>query len=56
MAGPLGKNTEIENFGTVAIIGGGVGIAPTLPIIKAMKKAGNYVISILGAKKLTDLF
>jgi ferredoxin/flavodoxin---NADP+ reductase len=50
VAGPLGKNSEIEDFGTVAIIGGGVGIAPTLPIIKAMKNIGNHVISILGAK------
>jgi len=50
VAGPLGKNSEIENFGTVAIIGGGVGIAPTLAIIKAMKNIGNYVISILGAR------
>jgi ferredoxin--NADP+ reductase len=55
VAGPLGKNTEIENFGAVAIIGGGVGIAPTLPIIKAMKRAGNYVISILGAKNADGL-
>ena len=55
VAGPLGKNTEIEDFGIVAIIGGGVGIAPTLPIIKAMKKAGNYVISILGAKSSDEL-
>jgi ferredoxin/flavodoxin---NADP+ reductase len=55
VAGPLGKNTEIENFGTVAIIGGGVGIAPTLPIIKAMKRAGNYVVSILGAKNADGL-
>ena len=55
VAGPLGKNTEIENFGNVAIIGGGVGIAPTLPIIKAMKKAGNYVVSILGAKNADGL-
>jgi ferredoxin/flavodoxin---NADP+ reductase len=55
VAGPLGKNTQIENFGTVAIIGGGVGIAPTLPIIKAMEKAGNYVISILGAKTGSEL-
>lgn len=50
IAGPLGKISEIENFGTVAIIGGGVGIAPTLPIIKAMKNIGNHVISILGAR------
>jgi ferredoxin--NADP+ reductase len=55
VAGPLGKNTEIDNFGNVAIIGGGVGIAPTLPIIKAMKQAGNYVVSILGAKNTDGL-
>jgi len=55
VAGPLGKNSEIENFGTVAIIGGGVGIAPTLPIIKAMKNIGNHVISILGARSETAL-
>jgi ferredoxin/flavodoxin---NADP+ reductase len=55
VAGPLGKNTEIEYFGSVAIIGGGVGIAPTLPIIKAMKRAGNYVVSILGAKNTDGL-
>ncbi|OQA22006.1 MAG: Dihydroorotate dehydrogenase B (NAD(+)), electron transfer subunit [Actinobacteria bacterium ADurb.Bin346] len=55
VAGPLGKNTEIENFGTVAIIGGGVGIAPTLPIIKAMKKAGNHLITVFGARSKDGL-
>jgi len=55
VAGPLGKNSEIEYFGTVAIIGGGVGIAPTLPIIKAMKNTGNHVISILGARNSDTL-
>ncbi|MHB1347241.1 MAG: sulfide/dihydroorotate dehydrogenase-like FAD/NAD-binding protein [Candidatus Humimicrobiaceae bacterium] len=55
VAGPLGKNSEIENFGNVAIIGGGVGIAPTLPIIKAMKNIGNHVISILGARTAAGL-
>ena len=55
ITGPLGKNSEIENFGTVAIIGGGVGIAPTLPIIKAMNQAGNYVISVIGAKNKDGL-
>jgi len=50
VAGPLGKPSEIENFGTVAVIGGGVGIAPTIPIIKALKLAGNFVITILGAR------
>jgi len=49
-AGPLGVASEIENFGTVVCIGGGVGIAPLYPIIRALKQKGNYVISILGAR------
>ena len=55
IAGPLGKKSEIENFGNVIILGGGVGIAPTLPIIKAMKRSGNHVISILGARNREGL-
>ncbi len=50
LVGPLGKATHIENFGTVICAGGGVGVAPMLPIIEAMKKAGNRVISVLGAR------
>jgi ferredoxin--NADP+ reductase len=50
MVGPLGKATHIENFGTVVCAGGGVGIAPMLPIMKAMKEAGNKVISVLAAR------
>ena len=49
-AGPLGQPSEIENYGTVVCIGGGVGIAPLYPIIRELKKAGNHVISILGAR------
>jgi ferredoxin--NADP+ reductase len=49
-AGPLGTASEIEKFGTVVCIGGGVGIAPLYPIIRALKQADNYVISILGAR------
>ena len=49
-AGPLGKPTHIEKFGTVVCIGGGIGAAPVLPIAKAMKEAGNRVISIIGAR------
>ena len=49
-AGPLGVASEIEKFGTVVCIGGGVGIAPLYPIVRELKKAGNYVISILGAR------
>lgn len=48
--GPLGRPTHIELFGTVIIIGGGVGIAPSHPIAQAMKAAGNNVISILGGR------
>lgn len=50
LVGPLGKATNIENFGTVVCAGGGVGVAPMLPIIEAMKKAGNRVISVLAAR------
>lgn len=50
VVGPLGQATHIENFGTVVCAGGGVGIAPMLPIIEAMKKAGNRVISVLAAR------
>jgi len=49
-AGPLGVASEIENYGTVVMIGGGVGIAPLYPIVRALKQAGNHVISILGAR------
>ncbi len=50
LVGPLGKATNIKNFGTVVCAGGGVGIAPMLPIIEAMSKAGNKVIAVLGAR------
>lgn len=50
VVGPLGKATHIENFGTVVCCGGGVGVAPLLPIIKAMKDAGNRVVSVLAAR------
>ncbi|MDI6839970.1 MAG: sulfide/dihydroorotate dehydrogenase-like FAD/NAD-binding protein [bacterium] len=50
VVGPLGKPSEIELFGTVICIGGGVGIAPLYPIVKALKAKGNKVISIIGAK------
>jgi len=48
--GPLGQPTEIKNYGTVLCVGGGVGVAPIHPIARALKEAGNYVISILAAK------
>lgn len=48
--GPLGKPTHIEKFGVVVCVGGGIGCAPLLPIAAAMKKAGNKIISVLGAR------
>ena len=50
LAGPLGKPTHIEKFGRVVCISGGVGTAEALPIAKALKEAGNEVISIIGAR------
>jgi ferredoxin--NADP+ reductase len=50
VVGPLGKATHIENFGTCVCIGGGAGIAPMLPIARALKEAGNRVVSILGGR------
>lgn len=50
LLGPLGKQTVIEKIGNVICIGGGVGIAEVLPVSKALKEKGNYVIGIIGAK------
>jgi len=50
LVGPLGKATHIENFGTVVCACGGVGTAPMLPIVDALKKAGNKVITVLAAR------
>lgn len=50
VVGPLGRATEIRQGGTVVCCGGGVGVAPLLPIIKAMKQAGCKVISVLAAR------
>ena len=50
IVGPLGQATHIEKVGTVVCCGGGVGVAPLLPIVKAMKEAGNRVVSILAAR------
>lgn len=50
VVGPLGRATHIEKFGTVVCAGGGVGVAPLLPIIQGMKQAGNRVISVLAAR------
>jgi glutamate synthase (NADPH) small chain len=50
VVGPLGKPSHIEKYGTVVCVGGGVGVAPVLPIAKALFEAGNKVISIIGAR------
>lgn len=50
VVGPLGKPSEVERYGTVVVIGGGVGTAIALPTARAMRDAGNHVISILGAR------
>ena len=50
VVGPLGHATHIENYGTVLCAGGGVGVAPMLPIIQALKAAGNRVISVLAGR------
>ena len=50
VAGPLGKPSHIDNFGTVVCIGGGVGVAPVFPITRALKEIGNTTISIIGAR------
>lgn len=56
VVGPLGVASEIENYGTVVCIGGGVGIAPIYPIARALKEAGNRVVSIIGARSADLLF
>ena len=49
--GPLGQPSVIKKMeGTVVVVGGGIGVAPTYPIARAMKEAGNKVIAIMGAK------
>jgi ferredoxin--NADP+ reductase len=56
LVGPLGLPSDIENFGTVICVGGGVGIAPIHPIARALREAGNKVISIIGARNKDLLF
>ena len=50
VVGPLGQATHIENFGTVVCAGGGVGVAPMLPIVQALKAAGNRVVTVLAGR------
>ena len=50
VVGPLGKAAEVDNIGTVVMVGGGTGVAILHHVAKAFKEAGNYVIGIMGAK------
>ncbi|MFZ5916284.1 MAG: sulfide/dihydroorotate dehydrogenase-like FAD/NAD-binding protein [Chloroflexota bacterium] len=54
--GPLGLPSAIQPYGTVVCVGGGVGIAPMYPITRDLRKAGNYIISIIGARNRELLF
>ena len=56
VTGPLGRPTEIENYGTVVLVGGGLGIAPIYPICRSLRAAGNHVIGIIGARTKDLLF
>jgi ferredoxin--NADP+ reductase len=56
LTGPLGNPTEIESYGAVLCVGGGVGIAAIYPIARALHDAGNHVISIIGARTRELLF
>ena len=56
LVGPLGLPSDIEKFGTVVCVGGGVGIAPIHPIARSLRQAGNKVISIIGARNKDLLF
>lgn len=50
LVGPLGHPTQINNYGKVILVGGGVGIAEIYPVAKALKEAGNHITTILGAR------
>jgi len=54
--GPVGRPTHVQKFGTVVIVGGGLGIAPIHPIARAMKEAGNHTICIIGSRNKDLLF
>lgn len=56
VVGPLGNPSEIDRYGTVVAVGGGVGIAPIFPIARALRAAGNEVIGIVGARTKGLLF
>jgi ferredoxin--NADP+ reductase len=55
LIGPLGTPSHVEKFGTVVAVGGGIGTAPVLPLIKALKEVGNKIITIIGAQSESQL-
>ena len=56
LTGPLGRSSEIEAYGTVICVGGGFAVAPIYPIARALKAAGNTVLSIIGVRNRDLLF
>jgi homotetrameric NADPH-dependent glutamate synthase len=56
IVGPLGKPSELEKFGTVVLVGGGLGVAPVYPILRGIKQAGNHTISIVGFRSKDLIF
>ena len=50
LAGPLGKPSKVDRYGSVVMVGGGVGVPAIYPIARALKSLGNYIVSIIGAK------
>ncbi len=56
VVGPLGTPTHIEPFGTVVVMGGGLGVAPIYPICKGLKAAGNTVVTIIGYRRKDLMF
>ncbi len=56
LLGPLGNPTHVELYGTVAVLGGGVGVAEILPVIRELKEAGNYIITIIGFRSKDLIF
>ncbi len=50
LVGPLGRPTDVDSYGHVACVGGGIGVAPLYPIAEALKQAGNQITSIIGAR------
>ena len=55
LIGPLGKPSHVKNYGNVVAVGGGIGTAPVLPFIRALKEKGNHIITIIGAQTKDQL-